>query len=92
MIVRWYFLMEGLAFMERRHAAARRGTQRHAMEPKLILVDGYNVIKNTETFLAAQRQSLGAARDALVKQLIARYRHTAHEVSVVFDGQGTRET
>jgi predicted RNA-binding protein with PIN domain len=62
------------------------------MEPKLILVDGYNVIKNTQAFLAAQRQGLGAARDALVKQLINSYRHTPHEVIVVFDGQGTRET
>ncbi len=62
------------------------------MEPKLILVDGYNIIKNTEAFLAAQRQSLSAARDALVKQLVNRYRHTPHQVVVIFDGQGPRET
>lgn len=62
------------------------------MEPKLILVDGYNVIKNTAAFQAAQRQSLSSARDALVKQLVNRYRHTPHQVIVVFDGQGPRET
>ena len=62
------------------------------MEAKLILVDGYNVIKNTSALQAAQRHSLGAARDMLVKQLISRYRHTPYQVVVVFDGQGVRET
>jgi predicted RNA-binding protein with PIN domain len=69
-----------------------KDSARQAMEPKLILVDGYNVIKNTDAFLAVQRQSLSAARDALVKQLVNRYRHTPHQVVVVFDGQGTHET
>lgn len=62
------------------------------MEPKLILVDGYNVIKNTSEFQHLQQHNLSAARDALVKQLIAKYRHTPHQVIVVFDGQGARET
>jgi len=62
------------------------------MEPKMILVDGYNVIKNTPGLLAVERRSLAAARDALVQQLIAKYRHTPHQVVVVFDGQQARET
>ena len=63
------------------------------MEPKLILVDGYNVIKNTPELLAMeQRQSLASAREALVRQLNAKYRHTPHQVVVVFDGQQARET
>lgn len=63
-----------------------------AMEPKLILIDGYNVIKNTPGLLAVERQSLAAARDTLVRQLIAKYRHTPHQVVVVFDGQQARQT
>ncbi len=62
------------------------------MEPKIILIDGYNVIKNTPGLLAVERQSLAAARDALVRQLIAKYRHTPHQVVVVFDAQQPRQT
>ncbi len=62
------------------------------MEPKIILVDGYNVIKNTPELLAVERHSLAAARDALVRKLIAKYRHTPHQVVVVFDAQQTQQT
>ncbi|HEU5370229.1 MAG TPA: NYN domain-containing protein [Ktedonobacterales bacterium] len=62
------------------------------MEPKLILIDGYNVIKNTPELLAVERRSLAAARDALVQKLIAKYRHTPHQVVVVFDAQQPRQT
>ncbi|HEU5200201.1 MAG TPA: NYN domain-containing protein [Ktedonobacterales bacterium] len=62
------------------------------MEPKLILVDGYNVIKNTPELQALERRSLSAAREALVRKLSAKYRHTPHQVIVVFDAQQTRET
>ncbi|HEY7349651.1 MAG TPA: NYN domain-containing protein [Ktedonobacterales bacterium] len=63
------------------------------MEPKIILIDGYNVIKNTPELLAVeQRHSLAAARDALVRKLIAKYRHTSHQVVVVFDAQQPRQT
>lgn len=62
------------------------------MEPKLILIDGYNVIKNTPDLLAVERHSLAAARDALVRKLIAKYRHTPHRVVVIFDAQQPRQT
>jgi len=62
------------------------------MEPKLILIDGYNVIKNTLELRAVEQRSLGAAREALVRQLIAKYRHTPHQVVVVFDSQQPRQT
>ncbi|HLW01192.1 MAG TPA: NYN domain-containing protein [Ktedonobacterales bacterium] len=62
------------------------------MEPKMILIDGYNVIKNTPDLLAVERHSLAAARDALVRKLIAKYRHTPHQVVVVFDAQQPRQT
>ena len=39
-----------------------------------------------------ERHSLAAARDALVRKLIAKYRHTPHRVVVVFDAQQPRQT
>ncbi len=62
------------------------------MEPKIILIDGYNVIKNTPDLSSVeQRHSLEAARDALVRKLIAKYRHTPNQVVVVFDAQQPRQ-
>ena len=57
------------------------------MEPKIILVDGYNVIKNTAEFHTLEQRSLSAAREALVYKLSAKYRHTPHQVIVVFDAE-----
>ncbi len=51
-----------------------------------ILVDGYNVIKRAPSFQAARTQSLAAARAQLITLLRNRYRHTPHQVIVVFDG------
>jgi predicted RNA-binding protein with PIN domain len=56
-----------------------------------ILVDGYNIIKNTSSFQAACARSLAAARELLITQLVHRYRHTPHRVIVVFDGDGASE-
>ena len=56
-----------------------------------ILVDGYNVIKNSEPFRSAQKHGLAHARALLVKQLISKYRHTPYQVTVVFDGDGVHE-
>lgn len=62
------------------------------VSPLLILVDGYNVIRNVPGLAAAERRSLEAGREALVQQLRARYRHTPHRVVIVFDGAGDTET
>jgi predicted RNA-binding protein with PIN domain len=56
-----------------------------------ILVDGYNVIKRAPSFQAVREQSLAVARAHLVALLINRYRHTPHQVTVVFDGNETLE-
>jgi uncharacterized protein len=56
-----------------------------------ILVDGYNVIKRAPSFQAARAQSLAAARVQLITLLRNRYRHTPHQVIVVFDGNETFE-
>jgi uncharacterized protein len=56
-----------------------------------ILVDGYNVIKRDVSFQALSVKRLAAARQLLVDQLASRYRHTPHQVIVVFDGDGVSE-
>jgi predicted RNA-binding protein with PIN domain len=60
--------------------------------PRLILIDGYNVIRNTPGMAAADRASLAAGREALLRQVAAAYRHTPHRVVVVFDGDGLAES
>lgn len=62
------------------------------MDPKLILIDGYNVIRNMPGLAAAERKSLAAGREALLAQVSGRFRHTPHRVVVVFDGDGPDET
>ena len=56
-----------------------------------ILVDGYNIIKRDAAFQALSAKSLADARQLLVEQLASRYRHTPHQVIVVFDGDGMSE-
>lgn len=56
-----------------------------------ILVDGYNVIRNTPSFRTVEMKDFAAARDLLISQLVNRYRHTPHQVIVVFDGDGASE-
>jgi predicted RNA-binding protein with PIN domain len=62
------------------------------VEPRLILIDGYNVIRKTPGLSAAERVGLAAGRDALLGQVTATYRHTPHRVVVVFDGDGPVES
>jgi predicted RNA-binding protein with PIN domain len=56
-----------------------------------ILVDGYNVIKNNLMFQMLEIKNLAIARDTLIRQLKNRYRQTAYQVIVVFDGNDARE-
>ena len=56
-----------------------------------ILVDGYNVIMRDTSFQSARQRSFETARHALITQLISRYRHTPHHVTVVFDGDMPHE-
>lgn len=62
------------------------------MEPRVILIDGYNVIRNTPGLAAAERAGLAVGREALLSQVAAAYRHTPHRVVVVFDGDGPAES
>lgn len=56
-----------------------------------ILVDGYNVINRNVSFQTLSAKSLTSARQLLVNQLANRYRHTPHQVFIVFDGDGVSE-
>ena len=51
-----------------------------------ILVDGYNLIRQSVNLRRFERQSLEAGRNALIEWL-ANYRHRkGHDITVVFDG------
>ena len=60
--------------------------------PQLILVDGYNVIRNTPALARAEAVSLEQGRTALLDRLTTRYRHTPHRLVIVFDGDGAAES
>jgi len=56
-----------------------------------ILVDGYNVIKRNASFRALEAKDRVSAREALIRHLAQRYRHTPHHVTIVFDGASSVE-
>ncbi|SRR6266700_2240459 len=56
-----------------------------------ILVDGYNVIKNSVMFQLLEQKSMATARDVLIQQLKNRYRQSDCRVTVVFDGDRVQE-
>jgi predicted RNA-binding protein with PIN domain len=62
------------------------------MRSRVILLDGYNVIRHAPELLAAERRSLASGREALLAQVRAAYQRTSHKVIVVFDGDGPAET
>jgi predicted RNA-binding protein with PIN domain len=62
------------------------------MRARVILVDGYNVIRHAPELLAAERRSLASGREALLAQIRAAYQTSPHCVTVIFDGDGPAET
>lgn len=59
--------------------------------PRLILIDGYNVIRRTPGLAAAERANLAAGREALITKVRMTYRSTPYHVVIVFDGDGDSE-
>ena len=53
-----------------------------------IIVDGYNVIRQSHTLAPLDRRDLGEGRQALVDMLAAYKRLKGHAITVVFDGSG----
>jgi len=51
-----------------------------------IIIDGYNLIRQSDLFSALNRQDLQTAREGLVDSLAAYKRVKRHKITVVFDG------
>jgi predicted RNA-binding protein with PIN domain len=51
-----------------------------------ILIDGYNLIRQSEDLSAMERASLEEGREALLKRLALYKRMKGHPITVVFDG------
>ena len=51
-----------------------------------IIIDGYNLIRQSDSLRRCERQSLEAGRQALISRLIEYKRKKGHKITVVFDG------
>lgn len=51
-----------------------------------IIIDGYNLIRQSPTLSRIDQQNLQQGREALVTRLVAYKRIKAHTITVVFDG------
>lgn len=51
-----------------------------------IVIDGYNLIRQSPQFRDLDRQEMQAGREALVEALVAYKRIKGHSITVVFDG------
>jgi predicted RNA-binding protein with PIN domain len=51
-----------------------------------IIIDGYNLIRQSDTFRFLDRQSMQRGREALVNVLAAYKKIKSHTITVVFDG------
>jgi uncharacterized protein len=51
-----------------------------------IIVDGYNLIRQSDTLRQAERKSLEEGRNALVRSLAVYRKLRGHRITVVFDG------
>ena len=52
----------------------------------LIIIDGYNLIKQSDNLRRYERKSLEAGRKALITRLVEYEKKRAHQITVVFDG------
>ena len=62
------------------------------MQPRTILIDGYNVSRNLRGMRPEDGVAFATARENLLAQVKGKFRGTPHRVVVVFDGNGERET
>jgi len=51
-----------------------------------IIIDGYNLIRQSDALRRMERTSLEAGRKALIRRLVPYRRSRGHRISVVFDG------
>lgn len=52
----------------------------------LILIDGYNLIRQSDTLRRYERKTLEAGRNALIARLVEYESRRPHQIIVVFDG------
>lgn len=52
----------------------------------LIIIDGYNLIRQSDTLRRYERKSLEAGRKALIAKLVEYEKKKTHNITVVFDG------
>jgi len=55
--------------------------------PIHIIIDGYNLIRQSSALSVIDDQDIQLGREALIDQLVAYKRLKGHRISVVFDGQ-----
>jgi len=51
-----------------------------------IIVDGYNLIRQSDTFRQSERKNLEEGRNALIRSLAGYRKLRGHRITVVFDG------
>jgi predicted RNA-binding protein with PIN domain len=51
-----------------------------------IVIDGYNLIRQSPSLSAAEQQSLEQGREALVERLVSYRKFKHHRITIVFDG------
>src|SRR4030042_4468565 len=56
--------------------------------PLELIIDGYNLIRQSDTFRRLDARSLEQGRDALLARLAAYQKVRNHPITVVFDGWG----
>jgi predicted RNA-binding protein with PIN domain len=54
-----------------------------------IIIDGYNLIRQSASLAALDDQDIQSGREALIDRLAAYKRLRGHKITVVFDGHGT---
>ena len=54
-----------------------------------IIIDGYNLIRQSAALRRCERRDLAAGRDALLRRLAAYRKLKPHRITVVFDGEQT---
>ncbi len=54
-----------------------------------IIIDGYNLIRQSASLSPLDQQDIQSGREALIDRLVAYRRLRNHKITVVFDGHGT---
>ena len=54
-----------------------------------IIIDGYNLIRQSDTMATLDQQDIQSGREALIDRLVTYKKLRGHKITVVFDGYGT---